>query len=207
MLPFDHAGAVRADIDGVNGVLAQIQPDPETLKFMKSVMVQMLLDRNLKAGWIFALGPSGTGKTTWILLMKNLLDKLAHRSTAQNFRVNPRADSTAPDSNLAQASGKRAWFVEEFGDGLKLNVEKIKEITGGDDMRGRGLYQQDGDLMMVATLVMATNTLPEFSTLIGLPSWWYSLTAPRFRLAATPRIQKMRKFRRTLYQHTNVCAR
>jgi phage/plasmid-associated DNA primase len=169
VFPFEFQDAVQADIDEVNGVLAQMQPDDEALKYMKSVMVLMLLDRNFKAGWVFALGPSGTGKTTWILMMKALLGKLAHRSSAQCFKVNPRADNTGADSNLAQASGKRAWFVEEFADGLTLDIDKIKEITGGDDLRARSLYGQDGDIMMVATLVMASNTLPSFSTLVGLP--------------------------------------
>ena len=31
VLPFDHAGAVQTDIDEVNGVLAQIQPEPALL--------------------------------------------------------------------------------------------------------------------------------------------------------------------------------
>eukprot|EP01049_Picozoa_sp_SAG25_P001925 SAG25_NODE_93_length_16012_cov_22.660341_10_plen_1556_part_00 len=167
-LTFDYAAADPAAVAQVNTFLAQLQPDPAILKYLKNIMVLMTLDRNFKQGWFLFLGKPNTGKTTFLLMMKSFLGPCMHRSQARALYPNPRADTSGADGTVAQASCKRAWIFEEFDRNKTLDIEKIKEFLGGDDLRARDLYQRESDIVMYATLITAMNELPQFSTTVGV---------------------------------------
>ena len=56
--------------------------------------------------------------------------------------------------------GRRFVADMETGDGMKLNEELIKRLTGGDKIRARDLYQKSFDFDPTHKLVLATNYEP-----------------------------------------------
>jgi putative DNA primase/helicase len=56
---------------------------------------------------------------------------------------------------------KRLVVAIETADGAKLNEVMVKELTGGDRIRGRRLYEDDWEFSPTHTIVMATNHRPE----------------------------------------------
>jgi len=64
------------------------------------------------------------------------------------------------DPTLAQAKGKRLFVVSEPSEGI-LNIEKIKKITGNDEIKCRDLYKTNTKYMPQFTTHMICNEKPE----------------------------------------------
>ena len=56
--------------------------------------------------------------------------------------------------------GARLAVCEETGEGEALNAKRVKNLTGGNRIVARGLYQNDYNFAPTHTLVLATNHLP-----------------------------------------------
>ena len=52
-----------------------------------------------------------------------------------------RATSNAPTPEIVQAKGVRLAYLEEPNQGANLNEGLMKEYTGGDVLKGRGLHK------------------------------------------------------------------
>jgi hypothetical protein len=173
-LPFEFGPAVSADIAEVNDFLCTIQPDDASRNYLRTQMCIQMLDHSIKEVGVY-LGPSNTGKTTCILLMKQLVGKEFAIKAANNYFTSSQRDAQQADSHLAQVDGKRLWYAEELPKEGTLQVERMKDATGGDDQRGRALYGNEADIKIDASLVLSMNEMMQFSTLVGMDERLYVL--------------------------------
>lgn len=71
--------------------------------------------------------------------------------------------SKGPDPDLMVIDGLRMGIASEAGDKAKFSVERIKAITGGDDVRARALYADSKVIKSMVKLWLHTNAIPNFS--------------------------------------------
>ena len=75
--------------------------------------------------------------------------------------VGKRAASNACTPEIVQAKGKRMGVFEEPNEGEKINAGLMKEFTGGDKIKGRGLHKDPIEFKPQFKLLLLCNDLPE----------------------------------------------
>ncbi len=105
-------------------------------------------------------GSGGNGKSKLIeLLDKSLGDYSKGISIA--LLTKKRADSNAAQPELAQTKGRRVIKFQEAEEGSKINTGLMKELTGGDKITCRGLFQDPIEFKPQFTPFLICNDKPE----------------------------------------------
>ena len=65
--------------------------------------------------------------------------------------------------DLVDLAGARLITVSETEEGQSLADAKIKQMTGGDTLKGRPLYGSYGEFKITGKLWLATNILPQIN--------------------------------------------
>jgi P4 family phage/plasmid primase-like protien len=75
-----------------------------------------------------------------------------------------RTQSNSAQAELERTKGRRLTVMQEPGDGEKLNIGLMKELTGGDRILTRGLFKDPIEFKPQFKMVMTCNELPEVSS-------------------------------------------
>jgi putative DNA primase/helicase len=108
----------------------------------------------------FLHGCGKNGKSVFIETMQMLSGEYGRRASDRLLSVS-KFGSEAPLDELAGLPGVRMLFGSETADGVKLNEKLVKDLTGGDTLRGRRLYHDGFDFRPVCKLWMFGNHKPE----------------------------------------------
>ena len=68
-----------------------------------------------------------------------------------------------PDPDLMVIDGLRMGIASEAGEKAKFSIDRIKAITGGDDVRARGLFADSKIIESMVKLWLHTNSIPKLS--------------------------------------------
>lgn len=160
-------------------MLSQISPTeywPEALcprwdRFLKEVFVeQELIDWMQKLLGYCISGDVGehilpvwhgsgrNGKSTLVKVMINVLGPHYAATAPSGFTVLHKNEQHP--AKLATLYGKRFVADLETGDGAKLDEALVKRLTGGDQMRARGMYENFWEFDQTHKLILATNYVP-----------------------------------------------
>lgn len=71
--------------------------------------------------------------------------------------------SKGPDPDLMVLDGIRMGIAAEANDKVKFSMERVKAITGGDDVRARGMYADSKIIDSKVKLWLHTNDIPQIS--------------------------------------------
>lgn len=71
--------------------------------------------------------------------------------------------SKGPDPDLMVLDGIRMGIAAEANDKVKFSMERVKAITGGDDVRARGMYADSKIIDSKVKLWLHTNDVPQIS--------------------------------------------
>jgi P4 family phage/plasmid primase-like protien len=71
-----------------------------------------------------------------------------------------RGASSSATPELSRARSKRFACLQEPGENERLNIGLMKEMTGGDKLYARGLYQQGGEFKPQFKMILTCNHLP-----------------------------------------------
>jgi putative DNA primase/helicase len=110
----------------------------------------------------FLWGMGRNGKTTLIELVKFVMGDLAHKTESELLlqQKHPRQPGT-PNPTLLALRGKRIVWAAETDDGRKLNVGRLKELSGGETLTARQLYTKTKtDFETTHLLLLLTNFKP-----------------------------------------------
>jgi len=83
---------------------------------------------------------------------------------AGTFRASKNPDDAAPTPALHRLRGKRFVTTSETSEGVQWNEELVKRYTGRDLMSSRGLYEEFQTWRSEASIWMATNHAPRFTS-------------------------------------------
>jgi putative DNA primase/helicase len=104
------------------------------------------------------IGVGGTGKTTLIEALKDLLGTYA--STARAETLLERRNDEGPRNDLAAMNGMRLIGVSEIKKGKTLDHGVIKSLAGSDKISARFLYGEPFEFRPIAKLWLAANDAP-----------------------------------------------
>lgn len=103
-------------------------------------------------------GTGANGKSTFVNALQAMLGDYAMKSRAETLMVK-RQDSIPEE--VAQLAGVRFMLAAELAEEQTLNESLIKDLTGGDKLRGRKLYHDSFEYWPVAKVWMYGNHNPE----------------------------------------------
>lgn len=133
--------------------LSAVWPDPDVRAWALRVL-SISLTGYADAALPVLFGEGGTGKTSLITLLMEVLGSYAHAA-------NPKLLSDRSDQfMLYQLKGRRLSFIDEAMREGHRNAETLKQLTGGGQLSGAAKYQNEITFSATHTLVLTSNTPP-----------------------------------------------
>ena len=110
---------------------------------------------------IFLLyGLGNNGKSTFTMTIRKLMAGYAERLDAEDLMLKDRKIGGGPKEGIANLSNKRYVVGSELQDGKRLDVSLVKDMTGGETVKGRRLYEHEVEFMPTFKLWLYGNHKP-----------------------------------------------
>jgi len=110
---------------------------------------------------IFLLyGLGNNGKSTFTMTIRRLMAAYAERLDADDLMVKDRKLGSGPKEGIANLRNKRYVVGSELQDGKRLDVSLVKDMTGGETVKARRLYEHDVEFMPSFKLWLYGNHKP-----------------------------------------------
>jgi len=136
--------------------------DQDLIAYLRRAAGYTLTGSTQEESFFLLYGPPASGKTTWITMLESLLGAYAINTQPENLMQRKGMQAT-PANELARMRGKRLVTSVEPQDGDRFAESLIKQMTGGDTMTARFLYQNAFEFKPVFKLWLATNHKPRSS--------------------------------------------
>ena len=138
--------------------LERIIPSAETLHMVLSAVALSM--RGIPTSRFFLwIGCGSNGKSKLASLFRVALGEYAVTIPVSLF-TQKRAESGRAMPELSRTSGRRVAFISEPSHNDTLNLGIVKEVTGGDAMFTRGLYEQGSEITCGFVPILLCNVLP-----------------------------------------------
>lgn len=143
--------------------------DKESMKFFHRMMGYSLTGVLDEQSMFICWGPEGTnGKSTLMEGFRRAFDDYAGNADAKVLMSD--WGGTAGQSSLAGLRGARFVVLSETGDTMRLDSTILKQMTGGDTVMARALYQNVISFVPNFKLWVLTNDLPRVGDM-GQATW------------------------------------
>jgi P4 family phage/plasmid primase-like protien len=116
--------------------LREVLPDKETRLWVQKLVGSSLLGGNPDRSMVIGIGPTTSGKSTFVEVLANVLGAYAATYNLQMFREKR---DEGPRVDLLNALAKRFLYTVEASPDVVLHVDSIKRMTGGDRLTARGM--------------------------------------------------------------------
>jgi putative DNA primase/helicase len=131
----------------------------ELIAYLQKLVGYTLTGSTLEQLFLFLHGGGANGKTTLIETITTLLGDYAQR--APQALLVASNNGREPMHEIARLHGARLVVSSETGEGDRLAENRIKDMTGGDTLTGRFLYQEAFDFIPTLKLWIFGNHRPE----------------------------------------------
>ena len=133
-------------------------PDADVRRYVQMLVgAALVVTRRLRHLPIFC-GAGANGKSAFVVAMLRVLGDYAQPGELSLLMHAERRGGATPE--LANLRGARAVFVSESPENDRLNVGRIKALTGGEEMTARHLYGQPIRFRPTHTIILSTNHAP-----------------------------------------------
>ena len=140
--------------------MSQIIPVESTREYVLTLLSSFLDGKISEEKFPIWTGSGGNGKSKLIeLYCKAFGEYTGVLPTSLITQKRGRSEGCNPI--LVQTKGKRFCYFQEPDTGDKINVGLMKELTGGDKIKARGLYVDGIEFKPQFKLVLACNDLPD----------------------------------------------
>lgn len=148
---------------------------PLFLRFMDEIMmgdkdkqryIQTLLGYSMtgiatqEQFYLFYGSSTRNGKSTLLGIVQYLMGDYACSINPESLAQAKEYNGRNANGDIARLHGIRFLQCSEPPKRMKLNVELVKKMTGGDVITARHLYERDFDFVPVFTMFMNSNFLP-----------------------------------------------
>ena len=171
------------------------------LKFLSSSLNGSVKDQKFH----IATGNGSNGKSVVInLLLGGLGDYAITLPNTVLTKKKGSSSSASPD--LVMLHGTRFCVLQEPEGHDKLNVGFMKELTGGDKLYARGLFQEGSNIKVMAKFVLTCNKMPRINSNDG--GTWRRMRVIPFELkfVDNPTQKHHRKIDRTIEDKLEIWA-
>jgi P4 family phage/plasmid primase-like protien len=131
--------------------------DDEVVQFAKRWFGYCLTGETNEHKMIFHVGRGGNGKSTIMALMNYVLGPGYYSTSPQKILS---LDESGATPDLAALLGKRMVTIAETDEKLELREGLVKQITSGDAINARRLYQEPFEFFPTHKLQVFTNFTP-----------------------------------------------
>jgi putative DNA primase/helicase len=142
------------------GFMRDAIPDISVREYVQRALGYSLLGNPNERTMFMLHGPSGTGKSVLTSVMTRVFGGYGATAPATTFRL--QKDSSSFD--LHQLRGRRFVATSEMPEGVQLDEELVKRLTGGDQLTSRGLYENFQKWNAQCVIWIATNFLPRVNS-------------------------------------------
>ena len=137
---------------------AEVFPDAGIREYIRLAIGSTLSGDTRDHHFLFAYGSGCNGKSTLLETLAHVFGTYAGRAGAD--LINTSRYSREPEGQIAELAGLRLVIGAETSEGSRLNEGLIKDISGGDTLRGRKLYQSAFSFQPQCTLWLFGNHRP-----------------------------------------------
>ena len=139
--------------------LEEVFPDEAVRRFVWKAAGYSLSGHTTEHHFMFLHGRGANGKSTFLEILSAAFGDYAIRAGARLlYDVDRRG--APPDHQIAELLGRRLVVANETLEGGKLNEGALKDITGGDTLRGERKYEAGFYFRPTAKLWLAGNHKP-----------------------------------------------
>jgi P4 family phage/plasmid primase-like protien len=131
--------------------------DEEVVQFAKRWFGYCITGETNEHKMIFHVGRGGNGKSTIMTLMNYVLGSGYYSTSPQKILA---LDESGATPDLAALMGKRMVTIAETDETLELREGLVKQITSGDAINARKLYQEPFEFLPTHKLQVFTNFSP-----------------------------------------------
>jgi putative DNA primase/helicase len=105
-------------------------------------------------------GLGNNGKSTFTMTIRKLMAGYAERLDAEDLMLKEKGLGGGPKEGIASLKNKRLVVGSELQDGKRLDVSLVKDMTGGETVKARRLYEHDFEFMPTFKLWLYGNHKP-----------------------------------------------
>jgi len=154
---YDHAANCPNFLKFVDDVF---ESDQELIGFVQRAIGYSLTGSTSEQCLFIMIGDGANGKSTFINVINTLLGLYGSTAASQTLIAN---GGNSIGDDLVDLIGARMITVSETEEGQSLAEAKIKQMTGGDRLKGRPLYGTHIQFNIIGKLWLATNSLPQIN--------------------------------------------
>jgi putative DNA primase/helicase len=157
IVPIDYDA--DADCPDFRDFIKQILPGDGLALYLMKIAGYCLTGKTSEQKWWMFHGVTASGKSTLINILHGLLGPYALALPEHFFLIT----NSGKDYTMANLVGVRLATCVETNEGKRLDVAKIKMLTGEDVISAELKYQNQFQFRSQAKLILATNNKPHVS--------------------------------------------
>jgi len=142
----------------------KIYPDSILREFMWILLSACLKGVNQEQLFFVLSGCGGNGKSKLLDLLTKTFGELQDSLNATAL-TRKRADAGSANPEFIEMKNKRVVTMVEPEEGEKINTSLMKQLTGGDMCKFRGLFKGQEGFVFTARIFMSCNSLPPVTTM------------------------------------------
>ena len=134
--------------------------DQDLISYVQRVTGYCLTGSTSEQCLFILIGDGANGKSTFVNVINKLLGSYSKAASSQTLVAK---GSSSIGDDLVDLVGARLISVSETETGEALAEAKIKQMTGGDVLKGRPLYGSWLEFSIIGKILLATNSLPQIN--------------------------------------------
>ena len=139
--------------------LDRVLPDPALQGFVQRAAGYSVTGDCSEEVLFFPYGSTQTGKSTLLRALAKTFGDYAMTADFGAFLARDR-NAGGPRNDIAAMSGKRMVVSVEVDPGQRMGEALVKQLTGGDDVRARFLFQESFEFAPTFKIWLAANDRP-----------------------------------------------
>lgn len=134
--------------------------DPSLMTYLQRIFGYALTGSTREQALFFANGPGGNGKGVFLNTMTGILGDYAHVASGDLLLA---ANGDRHPTDMASLRGRRLVTASELRPGARWEEQRVKSLTGGDQITARFMRQDEFTFTPQLTLIIAGNHRPSFA--------------------------------------------
>jgi len=152
----------EADCPSWRAFIDMIFPDPDTQRFVQKWFGYSLTGSTIEQLFVVFSGKGANGKSTMIDTIARIMGSYAGTVPVEALLAVGQKSSGGPSPEIVKMNGPRLVRTSEPYFGAVFNDSVVKQLTGSEEMTGRGLAKDYIDFHPVAKLCLGVNHVPRF---------------------------------------------
>lgn len=150
-------------IEEINQYFSEVFTDEDVREYMWMFLADALDGVTRNAHFHIWTGEGANGKSVTIDLLEKVLGDYSCKFNV-SMLMSKRVGSNQTNSELVRAKGKRFAVLQEPQEDEKMNIGIMKELSGGDTVIARGLFEDPVEFKPQFKMVLTCNHLPKIQT-------------------------------------------